>query len=354
MLKIRPEIIEAVDAAETREGLHEHVQAAIELEHSTIPPYLTALLSIKTGTNAAASAILASVVAQEMLHMAIASNLLIALGGSPKMDRRGFIPTYPGPLPMGVAEGLTVELAKLTRGLVYDEFMAIEEPEAPIPLTVKEPSVSLLAAAGRRPAEPYKTIGQFYEAVAGKIEHLGAHAFEKNQPDRQVIDNTWFPSDQLFRIVDVDTAVAAINVIVQQGEGTRVSPDEEGEPAHYYRFAQLVYARKLARDVSVPPGWSYSGPSVGIDPAGVWNLLPNAKIADYRTGSREQLLGDQVNRGYTSLLRSLQVTFNGHPDRLKASLALMFEFSLLASELVKIPVSGTDVCAAPTFEYTPV
>jgi hypothetical protein len=355
MLKIRPEILDAVAAAKTPDALHEHVQAAIELEHSTIPPYLTALLSIRTGTNAAASAIIASVVGEEMLHMAIASNLLIALGGSPSMDRPGFIPTYPGPLPMGVAGGVTVHLGKLTRSLVYEQFMAIEEPEKPIPLTVREPSTSLLAVVGHPSAEPYGTIGDFYRAIVYKITQLGAKAFEKNKPNLQVVDDTWFPREQLFKIVDVDSATRAIEVIVRQGEGTPLSPDdEEGEPAHYYRFAQLVFARELVKDPAAPPGWSYSGPAVGIDPAGVRNILANAKVADYRPGSRAQLLGDQVNRSYTNLLRSLQVTFNGQPEQLKASLAVMFEFNLLASDLVSQPIKGTDVCAAPTFEYTPV
>jgi hypothetical protein len=358
MLMIRPDIVEAVEQTSTPEGLFEHVQAAIDLEHATIPPYLTALLSIKTGNNAMASEIIGSVVGQEMLHMAIASNLLNALGGSPNMDRPGFIPTYPGPLPMGVGGSLTVHLAKLSRSLVYEVFMAIEEPEHPIPLKVKEPSVALLAAAGPPPrdvqARPSgKTIGDFYQAIADKIRQLGDGAFPEGARPRQVVDNTWFPADQLFPIVDVRTATAAIDVVVRQGEGTRTSPEEEGEPAHYYRFAQLVYARLLAADPSAE-GWSFSGPAVGIDPAGVWNLLPNAKLADYPVGSRAYLLGDQVNRTYTNLLRSLQITFNGRPDRLKASLALMFEFNLVASELVATTIDGTSFHASPTFEYTPV
>src|SRR5665213_2756788 len=44
-------------------------QTAIELEHSTIPPYLVALYSIKDGTNQVATQIIRSVVIEEMLHM---------------------------------------------------------------------------------------------------------------------------------------------------------------------------------------------------------------------------------------------------------------------------------------------
>ena len=38
-------------AIATREDLQQHLQWAIELEHSTLPPYLTALYSIKDGSN---------------------------------------------------------------------------------------------------------------------------------------------------------------------------------------------------------------------------------------------------------------------------------------------------------------
>ena len=36
----------------TREQLHQYLYAAMQLEHATIPPYLTALYSIRPGTNA--------------------------------------------------------------------------------------------------------------------------------------------------------------------------------------------------------------------------------------------------------------------------------------------------------------
>ena len=55
---------------------------AIKLELGTIPPYLTALFSIKPGANAAAGAIVRSVVIEEMLHLSLACNMLNAVGGT--------------------------------------------------------------------------------------------------------------------------------------------------------------------------------------------------------------------------------------------------------------------------------
>ena len=59
------------------------LQAAVEVEHGTVPLYLTALWSIVNGSDAAAS-VIHSVVVEEMLHMTIAANTLNAIGGAPK------------------------------------------------------------------------------------------------------------------------------------------------------------------------------------------------------------------------------------------------------------------------------
>ena len=92
MLKIEPAILEQVRSATKASDLYTHLQGAIELEHSTIPPYLTALYSIKKGSNREAAAIIRSVVMEEMLHMTIAANTLNAIGGAPEINTSGFIP----------------------------------------------------------------------------------------------------------------------------------------------------------------------------------------------------------------------------------------------------------------------
>src|SRR5262245_27089402 len=77
-------------------ALKRALQTAIELEHSTIPPYLYATYSIKPNTNREIVKLLGSIVQEEMLHLAIDCNILNAIGGSPKIDDPAFIPRYPG------------------------------------------------------------------------------------------------------------------------------------------------------------------------------------------------------------------------------------------------------------------
>src|SRR5207302_7433806 len=150
MLRLRSEILRSVRRAGLGR-LRRWLQEAIELEHATIPPYLTALYSIKPGYNQVVADILRSVVVQEMLHLTIAANVLNALGGAPVLDRPGFIPTYPGPLPM-VHGDFTVGLEKLSRRLVRSTFLTIEEPERPLcfPVTPPEPTRLVVGPAGQR------------------------------------------------------------------------------------------------------------------------------------------------------------------------------------------------------------
>ena len=75
--------------------LFKNLQTAIELEHSTIPPYLAAYFTIHQDTNAFAWEVIRSVFMEEMLHMTLACNIMNAVGGKPFIDHPKFIPSYP-------------------------------------------------------------------------------------------------------------------------------------------------------------------------------------------------------------------------------------------------------------------
>src|SRR3954471_24254535 len=79
----------------TIDDLRQHLQWAIELEHATLPPYMTALYSIEEGANPEAVEVIHSVFLEEMLHLTLAANILNAIDGEPQLDRPGFMPTFP-------------------------------------------------------------------------------------------------------------------------------------------------------------------------------------------------------------------------------------------------------------------
>src|SRR5689334_16604750 len=63
--------------------LHRWLQAALELEMFTIPPYLTALYSLRDGSNQASATIIQGVVMEEMLHVILVANVMNAVGAKP-------------------------------------------------------------------------------------------------------------------------------------------------------------------------------------------------------------------------------------------------------------------------------
>ena len=128
MIELKRDLMVALEAGD-KDAVLTALQQAIELEHSTIPPYMYALYSIVPGRNEAIAGIIESIVIEEMLHFVLASNVLNALGGSPVLDKPDFIPSYPGPLPGSVETGLSVGLEPCSLDLVTNVFMEIEQPE---------------------------------------------------------------------------------------------------------------------------------------------------------------------------------------------------------------------------------
>lgn len=71
--------------------------------------------------------ILAGITGQEMTHLALASNLLIAMGGRPLIAFRDKVPSYPGKLPGGVLPELVLKLDVLSREQL-ELFAKVETP----------------------------------------------------------------------------------------------------------------------------------------------------------------------------------------------------------------------------------
>ena len=61
---------------ETIEQLREYLYVAMQLEHATIPPYLTAAYTAKIEENKASHDAIIAVAREEMLHLTLAANLL--------------------------------------------------------------------------------------------------------------------------------------------------------------------------------------------------------------------------------------------------------------------------------------
>lgn len=341
MLRIDPASVDALSTATSADDLVGLVAEAVRLEFATIPPYLTAMLSLRPGQNREIWWAIHDVVVDEMLHMLIGCNLLNALGARPALDTAGFVPTYPGALPLGIASGLEVGLEPFSLDLVGRVFMEIEEPEHPL--------VFPAALAATAEAPEFATIGEFYRTLAKVLGELGDGVLV-GDPARQVVAPRWFPAGRLFPIVDVASAVRAIDLVTEEGEGTATSPiDPDGDVAHYYRFAAIRHGRALVADATAPEGFSFTGPAFPFDEAGVWPLTTNQHHEDLDADTEPWRRVARFRATFTRLLDALQRVVDGEPGHLDAAMGLMFELKLAGQMLVAAPIrtGGVDVGPHP-------
>ena len=230
MIRIKKSMMEAVQSAVTAQDLYPALQSAISLELSTIPVYLAGLFTLKesTGANAAVAEIMTSVVNEEMLHMCIAANTLIALGGTPVMNTQDVVPTYPGPLSDDTDDGLIVHMLPFSSNTVLNTYMRIEEPD----VIIQPSGPAKIPLQPQPPPQPgqFQSIGDFYRAIIDQLPTLPANSINPDpaSPNQmnQVVE-VFFTSPSLpAAITDINSAVTALNIIVDQGEGSSASPIE--------------------------------------------------------------------------------------------------------------------------------
>lgn len=153
--------------------LHEHLQAAVDLEFWTIPFYMSAMYSL-TDPSCVPYRLIQSVVYQEMLHVQLAANIANAFGLSPRFGE----PVYKGkeiphlqfdldvPNPTTIFTPYSAEIGPFDIERV-NAFCLIEYPEWD---TASEPDP-------KSNIEEYGSIGEFYTALA-----LGATKVVRTNP----------------------------------------------------------------------------------------------------------------------------------------------------------------------------
>ena len=342
MLRINPQPLA------TDDDLRTALQNAIRLEHSTIPPYLTALATLSGSSESVkyARQVITDIVVEEMLHMTLACNILNAIGGHPVLADAAFVPTYPGDLPMGIAGGLTVHLKRYSKALVEDTLMKIEEPEVPLDI----PVVPSIAAAPES-----ITIGEFYAGISARI--AGHAELFTGDPELQV-SGLFFDEGEDIRVLDVDSALLAIRTIVEQGEGTPKSPlDLQKDIAHYYAFEQFSKGMRLVRDPAEPLKVHFDAtqPLSIDDSADVIPMIDDPPLVTYAAADwRAEQLSAEADASYSKILRGLHRGFNGEPGMIEDPVGAMFEFKTIVGELLQQQLTAghwAGQFAGPRFRY---
>lgn len=243
-----------------QEKFYTNLQHAVDLEFWTLPLYLTSLYSIQGLENLeprqypSAAKLLASIAAQEMLHLEIACNLCNALGYSPQFNKpvyseaNGIPFLKPHQLPNDIS-GFAVKPGALNENSIK-LFCAIELPEQQTHRDWNDD-------------ETYDSIAHLYEALYIAVNHLWQKCFigagknnkQKNSFNVQHHASGIGVSQQVNSLED---AHAAIEAIIEQGEGANTSfvkPDYrpvatgdqfdlssyEGALSHYQKLRILLH-----------------------------------------------------------------------------------------------------------------
>ena len=350
------------------EELRVHLQFAIGLELATIPIYLSGLYSIADGENTAASSVIQSVVIEEMLHMALAGNVLNAIGGVPSTDP---VPGVGDPIPHFPTEihflpslG-TLNLQRFSRAAL-DTFIKIEHPDAHKDESYVE--------------QGYSSIGAFYAAVKqGLRDHCPPKVFEEAKISRagcQINPQEYYGgAGVLIEVDDLESALKALDTIVEQGEGIPEDVLEEqakdhgvvptnlilsvddGDTladgwkmySHFVRFREIQEGRRFEPDQMV--GETPKGDVLPVDWDQVYPMALNPTASDY-VGTDIAPAVDEFNKTYTKLIDNIYASFNGNPDEVRDAVTVMWDLKYQALALMKTPspkYSGETV-GAP-FEY---
>jgi hypothetical protein len=328
--------IAALSPADTLATLQSDLQIAIQLEQATLPPYLCALWSINpsatsTGAQKAQNSIL-TVINEEMIHLAIACNVLNATGGQPSINGSNTtypVPTYPGPLPAHskTSNPFVVSLAPV--GLAaLQTFLAIELPDYDDPVT---------------PPDGWATIGEFYDEIIALIQALPDSYFQSTVNGQATDNSNPTPpgSGSILTVNSSASAVAAITEIIVQGEGTKTDPDSgPNELAHYFQFQQVL-------DSIQNGSWNYQ--------ADVFNMVTNPNLSLANFPANAITLNNQVNSIFSTLLDGLHAAFNSTSpdDNLNAAVTAMLALQTPVQQLMQIPLNNqSGFNCGPVFQYT--
>ena len=321
--------------------LQDCLQDAVQLEFATIPLYLTALYSIKDGYNQKIYSLIRGVVMQEMLHMVQAANLLIAVGGRPKIYGTKTAPQFPtAGLPGGTLPQLEISLKRASLKHIHDVFMAIEYPHE-------------VVNKGYSHHKVY-TIGNLYSEVKQCLKTLGDDVFYTNRTALQ-IHWPWHNNDygRVFVVRDLASALEAIEEIVEQGEGA-----QPGDPhsytrsnlAHYFRFQEIVCQRELVfHGIS---NYSFTGQLIPFDPAGVWPMRNNPSSRDLIPGTKAYYTTKVFHSTYHTLLWKLEEVIGGSPDGMAEAMTIMESLEVQAKRLMKLPLhEDSPYTCGPVFDF---
>jgi hypothetical protein len=337
-----------------REHLWWLLAEAAQLEHMIMCQYLYAQFSLKDGageglTGEQADAVdrwrgtLHGIAVEEMLHLAMVANLMSAIGAAPSFSRPNF-PQRSGHFPSGLQLDLLPFGEQALRHFLYlerPEGMERQDAEGFVPMVPPREPVEPEEVLPR--GQEYATIGHLYRGIAeglrDLVQRFGERAVFVGLPRAQATPEL-FRWPQLVAVTGLDSALAAVEEIVEQGEGAR----GDWAKAHYGRFLGIwqEYHALRERDPSFQPARPVLA-AYTHQPFDIATPLPVI------TEPRTRTLAEQAGLAYEMVLQIL-LRFFTHTDETDEQLHVLVNAAIglmtgvlrpLATALTTLPVGST-------------
>jgi hypothetical protein len=309
------------------------LQAAIQLELATLPPYLSAMFSI-ADQGSAVYTLINKIVFNEMSHFGLVCNLLNATGAQPAIVQgyRGTV--YPGPLPGGVKPkcdnaffpcdpDFEVILGFTNLKSFARMCMQIEYPEDP----VTGPAALALA-------ETFPSIGEFYKAIE---DAFTIHTAELPYSTTKQMAKA---NMDVFLVDSLANALKAIDLIRGEGEGSSKNPFFNGELSHFYAFGEVFHGATYVFDPVTQTGdWT----GAAIPPVAIAPMSP-IPLGGYSNPSASAITAlSTCDQNFTDMLVALDDAWaTGNAASLGTAIGSMSDLGDSARALLASAISRTD------------
>nr|AHE14639.1 chromopyrrolic acid synthase [uncultured bacterium] len=306
---------------------------------------------------------LLSVAREEMIHFLMVNNIIMAIGEPfhiPVVDFGTINSTLPVPLdfalePLGVGS--------------LQRFIAIERPEAQSGEIRRAAGQgfssydsSPFAGSAGGPVRSYSSLSELYEDIREGLQRVpdlfmvskGRGGGEHHLFLRESI-NTVHPDYQL-EVDDLPSALFAIDVVTEQGEGnklTSVTPSGESHYETFLRLSDLLMAEQMAGPRAPRPPWTPAYP-VPRNPT----VLEGNANRELVTDPDARAVMHLFNRSYYLMFQLMVQHFGQTPDAslrrsklMNAAIDVMTGMmSPLAELLVTMPSGRRGKTAGPSFD----
>ena len=386
-----------VKEVQTREELIYLLSRAAELEHGLACVYLYAGYSLKSALDEGGvtgdqlqkvmnwKRKLARVAIEEMLHLAQVNNLLTAIGGAPSFKRTNF------PMPVSAFPfGIKLTLEPFSLGVI-ERFVIFELPEEGVleadvhtryitlrnkviaaqQLTLTELSprrfraeselVERFGADAFKFQEPFDvdftTVGEFYNKIGSGFRNIPEDTLFIGPKEAQANARFVDLGGKLISIVDRQSALDGIEMIVEQGEApTTAHPDSHFQIFDTIRQELIDELAKAEQNNTV------------FDPVRKMADNPMTRFYDDTTGGtlildeETHFVADLFNMSYDTMSQML-LRFFAHNDETEEELEMLSRATLrimttvlrpLGEALGKMPLGDPTqpgIMAGPGFGY---